>query len=369
LDGRGFDVASRADRAGISMLSELKNSRRVLIWIILLLAGCSTPVDSKDGRMQGCRTNAGCAVVGSDAEPLSCAGLAADCGPSANESCCASPTVTGGTFNRDDDASYPAKITSFRLDKYEVTVGRFRKFVAAVVAGWLPAAGSGKHTYLNGGNGLADSAAAGYEPGWDTTWNASLPPSKATWDSSSYLACDSAYATWTPSSAGNEDLPINCINWYQSAAFCIWDRGFVPSQAEWDYAEAGGSEQRLYPWGSAVPSGNATLAVFGCYYHASGNCVGFTNLAPVGSLPAGNGLYGQADLAGNVAEWNLDWDTPNAVSNAECNDCAYLQSASARVGRGGSFFFYASLLPSTFHDSVPPAARSFDLGLRCGRTP
>jgi len=47
-------------------------------------------------------------------------------------------------------------VGDFKLDKYEVTVGRFRQFVAAWNggAGYTPPAGSGKHTHLNGGNGL-----------------------------------------------------------------------------------------------------------------------------------------------------------------------------------------------------------------------
>jgi formylglycine-generating enzyme required for sulfatase activity len=65
--------------------------------------------------------------------------------------------VTGGTFYRSNDADSEATIAGFRLDKYEVTVGRFRNFVDAVVSGWRPAAGAGKHTHLNGGQGLTNS--------------------------------------------------------------------------------------------------------------------------------------------------------------------------------------------------------------------
>jgi len=60
------------------------------------------------------------------------------CG-AAGESCCTSPEVTGGTFYRTytNDGSGPtaeadpATVSSFRLDKYDVTVGRFRQFVSA----------------------------------------------------------------------------------------------------------------------------------------------------------------------------------------------------------------------------------------------
>jgi len=308
----------------------------------------------------------------------SCQGLAANCG--AGESCCASPTVTGGMFNRDNNASYPATVSSFRLDKYEVTVGRFRNFVAAVVGGWKPASGSGKHTHLNSGAGLANSAGGGNEPGWDTSWNTNLPADKATWDGSSSLACNTNYQTWTANSGGNETKPINCVNWYQSAAFCIWDGGFLPSEAEWNYAAAGGSEQRQYPWGAAVPGANASLAVYGCYFNGAEPCIGVTNIAPVGSVVAGNGLYGQADLAGNVWEWNLDWYATYADS---CDNCANSAIASYlvdhpdsteavekhRVARGGSFRDDAQYLLSSYQGFSTHSNRNDTLGLRCARTP
>jgi hypothetical protein len=77
-------------------------------------------------------------------------------------------------FNADGgpiDEANPATVSSFNLDKYLVTVGRFRQFVHAWNggAGWLPAPGSGKHTHLNGGQGLVvepSDAGTVYEPGW-----------------------------------------------------------------------------------------------------------------------------------------------------------------------------------------------------------
>ena len=300
--------------------------------------------------------------------PVSCSGLPANCGTS-NESCCTSPLVTGGSFKRDNDANFPATVSTFRLDKYEVTVGRFRKFVAAVVGGWTPAAGAGKHTHLNDGAGLKNSAAAGYETGWDPQWSVDeLPTNKATWDGSNALGCNADYQTWTSSSGNNETRPINCVSWFKAVAFCIWDGGFLPSEAEWNYAAVGGSAQRAYPWGLAAPGMNANLAVYGCYLNGTGTCSGVTNIAPVGSVPVGNGLFGQADLAGNVWEHNLDG---MANYTATCNDCAYWGPPTETLPsrRGGAYAESLSDLASASRNSYPAWWNGVQQGLRCARIP
>jgi formylglycine-generating enzyme required for sulfatase activity len=285
------------------------------------------------------------------------------------ESCCTSLDVKGGSYDRTytntgDGGTATADlatVSAFRLDKYEVTVGRFAAFVTAwnQGCGWKPAAGSGKHTHLHGGRGLQNGSGAGsYEPGWLASDDARVDPT------SGHLNCNTNYAT---SPTQGITLPINCVSWWEAYAFCIWDGGFLPSEAEWEYAAAGGSQLLEYPWGNTPPGTSNLYAIYGCDYPMAGNnCTGTAFIAPVGTAEAGAGAFGQVDLMGSVAEWTLDTYARYVVP---CDDCAHLEPASSRVVRGGSFESPLSMLSPTDRDLELPAKRRFAIGFRCARAP
>ncbi|MGA3122704.1 MAG: formylglycine-generating enzyme family protein [Polyangiaceae bacterium] len=330
------------------------------------------------------------------------------------ESCCTSPEVTGATYDRTytnvgqgpTDEADPATVSNFRLDKYLVTVGRFRQYLNYLTsdAGAPPAEASGVHTHLNEGQGLANSADPGtFETGWDATdWNAFIATGSgavSTWNTN--LACGSPYDTWTntpgtgttatatatatatststttatatatgtqTSTGSQENLPINCVNWFEAYAFCIWDEGFLPSEAEWEYVAAGGSQQLEYPWGSADPAtGNSTMyAIYnGCYASPTCEDTGVENIAPVGSATLGAAIWGQFDMAGEVAEWNLDW---YALYVDPCTDCAYLATASYRIFRGGNFNDNAGFMRPAYRNFFDPTKRLELIGFRCARS-
>jgi formylglycine-generating enzyme required for sulfatase activity len=284
------------------------------------------------------------------ATPPSCVNLLTLCG---TESCCASPIVPGGLYQRSydgipdggyDDPGFPATVADFRLDRFEVTVGRFRKFVEA---------GQGTQANPPGQNAGGRLALPG--SGWDSSYNPRLAADTAALISA--LKCDASYQTWTDSPGANESLPINCVTWFEALAFCAWDRALLPTEAEWNYAAAGGNEQRPYPWSQSLVLDDS-YAVFMV------NAV-----ASVGSKsPLGDGRWGQADLAGNVFEWVVDWFyTPYPTS--PCSDCAELAmpSSDGRVTRGGSFNFAPATLRSGFRVNFPPANRYAFFGVRCAR--
>jgi formylglycine-generating enzyme required for sulfatase activity len=234
-------------------------------------------------------------------------------------------------------------------------VGRFRKFVEAY-PGNKPLSGAGAHPQIAGS-------------GWDVAWNASLPTDQAALKAA--VKCAATFQTWTDSAGANENLPMNCMSWFEAFAFCAWDGGRMPTEAEWNYAAAGGSEQRQYPW-SIPPTStmiDASFAVYDCHGDGSqaANC-SFADILNVGSKsPKGDGFWGQADLGGSMLEWNLDCYVSPYVT--PCDDCAHLLNGSSRVIRGGSWaMFSVDLFSSDRTGDSPTSRRPFN-GARCARTP
>ncbi len=303
----------------------------------------------------------------------SCVPLPPSCVGAPDYSDCASYEVPGGAFLRGDDPLHedsgaPATISGLRLDAFEITVWRFRAFVNEVLLGTgLPDAGAGRHVHVPGGNGLNGGGDAGaHESGWNQSWNAMFSTQPAQWDTN--LLCSPA-ATWSASVGTNDESPINCITWYEAYAFCTWDGGFLPSEAEWNYAAAGGAAQRLYPWGSTDPGTSSDYADYGSLYPqptALTNTTA-TNIATIGSFPMGAGAFGQQDLAGNVAEWTLDFY--DSTYPTPCSDCAALSPGTRRVFRGGGFDRGVQYLYSSSRVPSDPESRSPDVGVRCARVP
>jgi len=301
----------------------------------------------------------------------SCLNVNATCG-AAGDSCCTSLPVPGGSFFRDHDVAnaqplsgglnYPAAVNSFRLDKYDVTVGRFRQFVLAGM-------GTQRHPPEQGAGAHPAFPASGWDPSWNTSLAADTTELKMG------INCSSDQ-TWSdlPRTAVDENRPMNCLTWYEAMAFCIWDGGYLPSEAEWNYAALGGDEQRAFPWSSPASS----LMIDSSYVSYSpqdNNCTGDgmpgcgpTDIVPVGSLPNGNGRWGHADLAGNLYQWMFDWyDTYGGCDNGCPNAVMPGGPDPLRVMRGGAFVYPPDNLRGAARSNLYPWRRNYISGVRCAR--
>lgn len=289
------------------------------------------------------------------------------CGPE-RESCCQPLLVQGllelGRGETGSDA-YPfaepesdepfanevpevtVEISRFRLDKYEVTVSRFRAFMEDY-DDWRPACpGPG-----DGGDSARNRPAL----------DADLPET-STSAIAQLALCGGESAS--PYHLGIEDAAVICVQWEVAAAFCIWDGGWLPTEAEWELAAAGTSDL-LYPWGADTPS--AATANY------SGNPAASPILA-VGSFPDGAGPFSHRDLAGGVEEWVLDAFDPAAYARwvVETGDPPFLDPMVAedpdpahrrRILRGGSYLSPAVAIRAAVRSAVEPPVTN-PAGFRC----
>lgn len=244
---------------------------------------------------------------------------------------------------------HEATLGPFALDKYEVTVGRFRAFVVAYDA-WH--GGDGHPAEGEGTNPRAPST------GWSVAWSSDLPADAETLVSN--LSC--ANGTWTRVAGSQEASAINCVSWYEAFAFCIWDLGRLPTESEWEFAAAGGAQNRLYPWGSEPP--DATRA----NYEETANSPDL----PVGSLgPFGAGYFGHQDLSGSMWEWAFDWHHEAYYGSSgapqACFDCANAEAGIYRVSRGSAWDYTTYYLRGAARGYFMPSSRGGGMGFRCAR--
>ncbi|WP_197041311.1 formylglycine-generating enzyme family protein [Chondromyces apiculatus] len=283
-------------------------------------------------------------------------GAGHDCGLAGSDDCCAVLPVPGGTFDRMNDPAYPATVSAFRLDKYPITVGRFRAFIAAGQGTQEapPAPGSGANPYTGG-----------RDTGWKPAWNAHLAADEAALRSA--LHCDAwEWNTWTQDPGDAERKPIVCVTYYELRAFCAWDGGFLPTEAQFNHAAVGGDEQRPYPWGSDE-SGVPLRAAYDCMGDGSPaqQCQP-SDITEVGLFPLGVGRWGHLDLSGIAYNTTLD-SLDDFFPQVPCNDCVRYDEGEGTMNWSGSGVAKLFKLKNDHRAGYPKTARYYFRSGRCAR--
>ena len=158
--------------------------------------------------------------------------------------------------------AHEVTVSTFRIDKYEVTYARFAEF--------LDAAPEWNKEYLDdeehNGDYLAD-------------WTEGAHPE------------------------GKQQYPVVFVTWAAAQSYCRWRNGRLPTEAEWEFVARSG-DSREFPWGDELPSPERAN------YHASNT----DGSVQVGEYPAND--LGVFDLAGNVWEFLLDAWVPEYPGEA-----------------------------------------------------
>jgi formylglycine-generating enzyme required for sulfatase activity len=291
----------------------------------------------------------------SDTPPPSCRGASERCGRG-SDSCCMTLPVAGATVAPPlDTAGTRAKVhvSSFYLDKYEVTTGRFRAFLSAYDA-WHgqghPALDAGRHPLVPGS-------------GWRTSDDEQLPASAAALETL-IRECNTAPLSTLDLPNASSTIPLNCVTWAEAAAFCAWDDARLPTFAEWYAAAAAGGFDRTYPWGDE-PTPSRLYASYGCPLGLERPECNAAYVLPVGSHPDGAGYYHQEDLAGSMTEWLMGGSLGEFA--AGCSDCVGPPVEPLRFWRGGSWVDDAQAMKNSYFTLAEKALRLPFLGLRCAR--
>jgi formylglycine-generating enzyme required for sulfatase activity len=208
--------------------------------------------------------------------------------------------IPGGTFQMgnpngkagDDNVPvHTVTVDSFYMDKYEVTVGQFRKFLEET----------------------------GYEYDWSVWQEYFVSP--------------------------EDNHPMVNVDWHQASAYSSWAGKRLPTEAEWEYAARGGLKGQRYPWGNYITKNDAN---FHRYWEEDEEYKTVKieeidwkdewsySTAPVGSF-APNG-YGLFDMAGNVAEWCCDWYQWDYYRISPTHNPQGPVTGTTKVTRGGHWY-------------------------------
>ncbi len=148
-----------------------------------------------------------------------------------------------------------------------------------------------------------------------------------------------------PSSAARAqpNEPVVQVTQHDALAYAKWMGRDLPSEAEWEYAAAGGGRQELVDRQPRDPKGRPVANYWqGIFPDVNTKEDGFVALAPVGCFPK-NG-YGLADMIGNAWELTRDRYTGGHQAHGNGDPWQTAKSAGAKthdserlVIKGGSF--------------------------------
>lgn len=215
----------------------------------------------------------------------------------------AGPFLMGSETGQEDERPvHRIELDSFYIDKYEVTVSRYARFLQAE---------SPDRPFL-----------------------------------------------WAQATQGAQgQKPVIGVDWFDAKEYCKWVGRRLPTEAEWEKA-ARSDDQRTYPWGNEPPTRTHANA-------GQRTWSGYETLWAVGSHARGSSPYGVADLAGNVWEWVADWYDQTYYATGPKKNPQGPRQGPLRVLRGGAWNNDAANIRATNRAAYTPSARRNDVGFRC----
>jgi sulfatase modifying factor 1 len=285
--------------------------------------------------------------------------------------------ISGGTFKMGaDDSGFEEErgaenvtVSSFCIDKYEVTNAQFTEFINATNYVTVAERPLSKEQFPD----LSDEERL---PG-SLVFQMPKPGVKQV----QLLS----WWHWTPGAnwrypfgsdstiVGKENYPVVHIAYEDALAYAQWAGKSLPTEAQWEYAARGGLDGATYTWGNQYSAKKAnTWQGFFPFFNTKAD--GYIGIAPVGSFPA-NG-YGLYDITGNVWEWTDDWfslghdnkaHSVNPIDHGKSFDPKKPTEIALHVIKGGSYLCapnYCSRYRPAARESQSPDTGTTHIGLR-----
>jgi formylglycine-generating enzyme required for sulfatase activity len=225
-----------------------------------------------------------------------------------------------GSGRASDEPLRTVHLSAYALDRAEVSIGEFERFVAA---GWS-------------------------DPQW---WSE---------DGLAWLESRPFGAGAKNRAAGRgPEHPVVAVTYWEAEAYCAWRGGSLPTEAQWEHAACGQGGQR-FPWGEDEERD--------VVWYAGGK---FGHLSNVRTSPAAESATGTQTaaglhhMAGNVWEWTADVYHRDGTSGGPVTDPTGPVEGPWRVLRGGSYMNLPSYCTCTHREPARPNREAFTTGFRC----
>ena len=155
------------------------------------------------------------------------------------------------------------------------------------------------------------------------------------------------------------ECPVIEVTWFGAMAYANWLGGYLPTEAEWEFAAHGGNTSDNYRF-----SGSDNAKEIAWYNENSINkpCSNTTRTHQIGTRI--ENALNIGDMSGNVWEWCSDWYDANYYSESSSENPKGPDKTRTKVLRGGAWDTSINDLPLTRRTFSAPNQGANNVGFR-----